>query len=136
MRPNILEIGGGYLPTKADASAGNGSGCMASDSGTLALWGYQLFGGTLLSEESLLAMTDIGTGGGDDNWGLGVRDQTHLADGFEVRAVGGAGWDDGGYSTELTVLPSEGIVISVMTNKAGDPKILVIPVAQALARAL
>ena len=136
VRPNILEIGGGYLPTKADASAGNGSGCMASDSGTLALWGYQLFGGTLLSEQSLLAMTDVGTGAVDDNWGLGVRDQTHLADGFEVWAVGGAGWDDGGYSTELTVLPSEGIVISVMSNKAGDPKILVIPVAQALASAL
>ena len=136
VRPNILEIGGGYLPTKADASAGNGSGCMASDSRTLAFWGYQLFGGTLLSEESLLAMTEIGTDGGDDNWGLGVRDQSNLADGFEVRAVGGAGWDDGGYSTELTVLPSEGIAISVMTNKAGDPKILVIPVAQALAEAL
>lgn len=136
VRPNILEIGGGYLPTTADASAGNGSGCMASDSGTLALWGYQLFGGTLLSEESLLAMTDIGTDGGDDNWGLGVRDQTNLADGFEVHAVGMAGWDDGGYSTELTILPSEGIAISVMTNKAGDPKILVIPIAQALALAL
>jgi D-alanyl-D-alanine carboxypeptidase len=136
VRPNILEIGGGYLPTRSDASAGNGSGCMASDSGTLALWGYQLFGGSLLSEQSLLAMTDVGTGAADDNWGLGVRDQTHLADGFQVWAVGGAGWDDGGYSTELTVLPSEGIVISVMTNKAGDPKILVIPVAQALAKAL
>ncbi len=44
-RPNILEVGGGYLPTKAEASYANGSGCMASDSGALALWGYLLFGG-------------------------------------------------------------------------------------------
>jgi hypothetical protein len=35
---------------------------MASDSGALALWGYLLFGGQLVSEQSLLAMTDFGNG--------------------------------------------------------------------------
>ncbi len=37
VRPNIMKVGGGYLPTKADTSVTNGYGCMASDSGQLAL---------------------------------------------------------------------------------------------------
>jgi hypothetical protein len=36
----------------------------------------------------------------------------------------------------LAVLPSKGIVISVMTNEAGDPNVLVFPVAYALASSL
>ena len=67
---------------------------------------------------------------------LGVIDQTKLANGFGVKAIGNAGLNDGGYSTELTVIPGEGIVISVMTNKRGDPKVLVIPIAQKLASIL
>ncbi len=136
VRPNIVEVGGGYLPTKAAASEGNGSGCMASDSGALALWGYLLFGGTLLSEASLKAMTNFGTGANSDRYGLGVFDQTDLGGGFGVQTIGNGGWDDGGYSTVLAVQPSKGLVISVMTNTAGDPKTLVIPVAQALASSL
>ena len=130
LRPNILEAGGGYLPTKAEASEANGSGCMASDSGALALWGYLLFGGRLVTEQSLLAMTDFGNG----VYGLGVFNQTknHAWRGAG-QAIGNGGWDGGGYSSVLAVLPSKGIVISVMTNTAGDPKALVFPVAEALA---
>jgi D-alanyl-D-alanine carboxypeptidase len=139
VRSNILEVGGGYLPTRSDASDGNGSGCMASDSQSLALWGYLLFGRDLLTEQSLLAMSNFGQDiaqGGVGPYGLGVIDQTNLANGFGVKAIGNAGWDDGGYATELTIIPSEGIVISVMTNKDGDPKALVIPIAQKLASIL
>ena len=136
VRPNIVELGGGYLATKAEASEPSGSGGMASDSSALAVWGYLVFGGQLLSEQSLLAMTDFGRGATFDRYGLGVFEQTDIGNGFEVQAVGNAGWDDGGYSTTLVVLPSEGIVISVMTNTAGDPKTLVIPIAQTLASAL
>lgn len=109
---------------------------MASDSASLALWGYLLFGGELLSEESLLAMTDFGTGEEYDRYGLGTFDQTNIGEGFGVQAIGNGGWDPGGYSTVLTVLPSEGIVITVMTNTAGDPKALVFPVAHELASSL
>jgi D-alanyl-D-alanine carboxypeptidase len=133
VRPNIIKVGGGYLPTKAEASEANGSGCMASDSGALALWGYLLFGGKLLSEPSLLAMTDFGSG----SYGLGVFNQTK--DGAwqgAGQAIGNGGWDDGGYSSALAVLPSSGLVISVMTNTAGDPKALVFPVAEKLAASL
>ncbi len=59
VRPNILALGGGYLPSRSESSGG-GSGGMASDSGALALWGYQLFGGRIVSEASLRAMTDFG----------------------------------------------------------------------------
>jgi CubicO group peptidase (beta-lactamase class C family) len=109
---------------------------MAADSSSLALWGYLLFGGSLVSRESLLAMTDFRTDTGDDGYGLGVFDQTELAQGFHVQAVGNGGWDEGGYSSVLTVLPSEGVAISVMTNTAGDPRQLVMPVAQELASAI
>jgi len=130
VRPNIVRVGGGYLPTKAEASEANGSGCMASDSGALALWGYLLFGGQLVSEQSLMAMTDFGSG----VYGLGVFNQTkNNAWRGAGQAIGNGGWDLGGYSSVLAVLPSEGIVISVMTNTAGDPKALVFPVAENLA---
>jgi D-alanyl-D-alanine carboxypeptidase len=131
--PNDIQVGGGYLPNKSDASEGNGSGCMASDSAALALWGYLLFGGKLLSEPSLLAMTDFGSG----SYGLGVFNQTK--DGAwqgAGQAIGNGGWDNGGYSSALAVLPSRGLVISVMTNTAGDPKALVFPVAEKLAASL
>jgi D-alanyl-D-alanine carboxypeptidase len=136
VRPNIIKAGEGYLPTLAEASAPSGSGGMASDSGALALWGYLLFGRHLLSQRSLLAMTDFGSGAHYDRYGLGVFDQTHLANGFSVLAIGNGGWDSGGYSSALTVLPSKGIVISVLTNTAGDPVALVFPVVQRLASAL
>jgi D-alanyl-D-alanine carboxypeptidase len=136
VRPNILALGGGYLPSLTEASNANGSGCMASDSPALALWGYLLFGGSLVSQPSLLAMTDFGTGTTYDRYGLGVFDQTHLGDGFGVQSIGNGGWDNGGYSSILAVLPSKGIVISVMTNQSGDPVSLVVPVAQKLASVL
>jgi D-alanyl-D-alanine carboxypeptidase len=128
--------GGGYLPNRSQASNGSGSGGMASDSRALALFGYLLFGGRLLTEDSLLDMTDFGSGADDDRYGLGVFDQTPLAPGLGTTAVGNGGWDDGGYSSVLSALPSEGTVISVLTNTAGSPVDLVFPVAEALAAAV
>jgi D-alanyl-D-alanine carboxypeptidase len=136
VRSEIVEAGGGYLPSKASASAAGGSGAMASDAEALARWGYLLFGGALLSEESLLAMTDFGSGNDYDGYGLGVFDQTHIGAGYGATAIGNGGWDVGGYSSVLTVLPGEGTVIVVLSNEAGDPRVLVFPVAQGLAAAL
>jgi CubicO group peptidase (beta-lactamase class C family) len=136
-RTDILQLGGGALPSASEASSGNGSGCMASDSGTLALCGYQTFGGAILSETSLRAMTDFGAANPDDGpYGLGIFDQTDLARGFGVSTVGNGGWDDGGYSSMLSVIPSEGIAIAVLTNEAGDPRELVMPLAQQMAALL
>ena len=85
---------------------------MASNSRSLALFGYLLFGGRLLTENSLLDMTDFASGADDDRFGLGVLDQTPLAPGLRTTAVGNGGWDDGGYSSVLSALPSEGTVSS------------------------
>jgi D-alanyl-D-alanine carboxypeptidase len=128
--------GGGYLPAMAAVSSANGSGCMASDSGALALWGYLLFGGQLLSTESLQAMTDFHPANSTDLYGMGVFDQTGLAQHFTVQTIGNGGWDDFGYSSELAVIPSKGIAIAVLTNTAGNPISLVMPIAQQLASAL
>jgi D-alanyl-D-alanine carboxypeptidase len=135
VRPNILALGGGYLPSRSESSGG-GSGGMASDCGALALWGYQLFGGQIVSEASLRAMTDFGTGATYDGYGLGVFDLTNLDQGFGVQSVGNGGWDSGGYSSILAVQPSKGVAISVLTNTAGNPVQLVVPVAQQLAASL
>jgi D-alanyl-D-alanine carboxypeptidase len=138
LRPDILARGGGYLPSKAEASEGNGSGCMASDSGALALWGYQLFGGAIVSQHAIQAMTDFGADlpNGEGRYGMGVFDQTNLANGYGVPTVGNGGWDDGGYSSVMSVIPSQGIAIAVLTNEAGDPKQLVLPLAQQMAAVL
>ena len=138
-RVDILALGGGYLPSEAESSEANGSGCMAGDSGSLALWGYQVFGGAILSAQSLGAMTGFGpdlSGGVDGPYGMGIFDQTNLASGYGVATVGNGGWDDGGYSSVLSVIPSGGIAIAVLTNEAGDPRALVMPLAQKIAALL
>ena len=137
-------LGGSAKPTArpcaaATASRARALGCrlcrhppMAGDSGAVALWGYLFFGGNMLSEQSVAAMTRFG----DERYGRGVFNQTTLATGFDVLATGNAGWDPYGYSTELTILPTKGVSISVMTNLAGDPVSLVIPVGQQIAALL
>jgi hypothetical protein len=54
-------------------------------------------------------------------------------EGFSVQAIGNGGWDDGGYSSILVVLPSVEVVITIMTNTAGSPVQLVLPISQELA---
>src|SRR5260370_34790527 len=103
---------------------------MASDSGALALWGYLLFGGQLLSEKSLLAMTDFGNG----FYGLGVYNQTK--DGAwrgAGQAIGNGGWHAGGYPRALALLPAGGPRIPAPTQPAGAPTALGVPVPRPLA---
>jgi D-alanyl-D-alanine carboxypeptidase len=135
LRPDILARGGGFLPSKAEASEANGSGCMASDAGSLALWGYQLFGGAIVSPQAIQAMTNF-VGGDLGPYGMGVFDQTRLANGYFAPTVGNGGDDDGGYSSVLSVLPGQGIAIAVLTNEAGNPRALVMPLAQQMAAVL
>lgn len=132
LRPHILATGGGILPTAASASVGGGAGCVVASSRALAVWGYQLFGGHLLSPASLHAMTSFTL----DHYGLGVFDENPFAPDFATPAVGNGGWDPGGYSSVLSVLPSRGVVITVLTNQGGDPVQLVFPIAVALNRSL
>jgi D-alanyl-D-alanine carboxypeptidase len=132
VRPDIIEVGGGYLPTKASASAGSAAGCMTSDSSALARWAYRLFGGGVLSQQSLNLMADFG----DDGYGRGVFDLSDFGTDFGVPVIGNGGWDPGGYSATLVVLPTEGTVITVLTNTGGDPANLVLPIAERLSAVL
>lgn len=130
--PSTVEEGSGHLSTKASASAGRGSvGSMASDSPSLALWAYDLFGRDMLRRESVAAMTDFGQAG----YGMGVFDLTTVGRGWGRSAIGNGGLEPRGYTTLAVVLPAEGVVITVMTNKLGDGWYLA-PVAQDLADAV
>ena len=81
----------------------------------------------LLSEQSLQTMTNFGQGPSNGEFGFAVSDQTDFGTGFGVKTIGFGGFDVGGYSTTLNVIPSKEIVISVMTNMAGAPPLLVGP---------
>lgn len=128
-RAGILEAGGGYLPSLAAVSSAGAAGGMASDASALAHWAYAMFGGELISERSLLAMTDFNS----DDYGLGVYDLTDYFPDLGDDVIGNGGWEAFGYSSMLAVVPSKGAVIAVLVNNAGDPRELVLPVVRKLA---
>jgi D-alanyl-D-alanine carboxypeptidase len=132
VRSDILDVGGGYLATRADASALGASGGMVSDAGALARFAYLLWGGQLLSDGSLGAMTDFGSGAGYHEYGLGTIDMTTRGKGFPVPAIGHGGQDSAGYASTMITLPSEGIVVTVLINQDVDPRLVAIPIAQSL----
>ena len=133
IRSDVLKIGGGYLPTAAEASVANGAGGMASDAPALALFGYELFGRHLVSERSLKAMTTWKTGD-HDPFGLGVFNDTRTQTGtFNTYAVGYGGEVPGGYSSGLVVFPKKGIAISALTNTTGGPGDKLDPLVQKIA---
>ena len=122
VREDILERGGGYIATKADASALGSAGGMASDAATLARFAYVLWGGQLVSDDSLDAMTDLGTGEAYPGYGLGVLDLTDRSWTSPVPDIGKGGQDSAGYASVMIALPSEGTVIVVLINQDVDPQ--------------
>ncbi len=113
LRSGVLDQPGleGLTYTVEDALASDGWGVETTPS-SLARWGYELYGGFVLSDASLREMTDF-----QGKWyGLGVMDFS--AD-YGTLAVG----HDGASSTttccaaiRLVALPEEGLVISVQAN--------------------
>lgn len=110
----LLQIGGGYLPARCLASSAGPAGGMASDALTLARWGYLLYGGWVLGEDALAAMTDFTNG----PYGLGAHDQQSIF-GSDVSAVGHSGTVPG-YTAQLLAFPNEGLVVAVLMNTNGD----------------
>jgi D-alanyl-D-alanine carboxypeptidase len=113
-----IEVGGGFLPSRAIASAVWTAGSMASDAPTLATWGYLLYGGHVLSDESLAAMVTMPDGA---DYGLGcvaMREQ-----GLDGVGHGGV---LPGFSSVLYADEETGAVIAVLVNTDGyDPAALV-----------
>jgi CubicO group peptidase (beta-lactamase class C family) len=86
------------------------AGSIYSTTSDLLRWERGLFGGKLLDEASLKAMTTAGKG----NYGLGV--QVTMNDGVEVvKHDGGIE----GFNTQLTCAPKQGLVVVVLSNVNG-----------------
>ena len=106
----------GFVYTVEDALAADGYGVEATP-GSLARWGYELYGGFVLSDASLREMTQF-----HGEWyGLGVMD---LSGEYGTLALGHEG--ESSVTTccsliRLVALPEEGVVISVQaTTEATD----------------
>jgi CubicO group peptidase (beta-lactamase class C family) len=115
LRSDVLDRPGleGVVYTVEDALAADGYGVRATP-GALARWGYELYGGFVLSAASLREMTDFQ----GDWYGLGVMD---LSGGYGTLAVGHEG--ESSVTTccsviRLVALPEEGVVITVQANTA------------------
>ena len=108
----------GLVYTVEDALAADGYG-VESTPGSLARWGYELYGGSVLSDASLREMTDFYQDPCCDmRYGLGAWD---LSLSHGTLAVGHEG--ENSVATccsliRLVALPEEGVVISVQANTA------------------
>jgi CubicO group peptidase (beta-lactamase class C family) len=101
----------GLVYTVEDALSADGYGVRATP-GALSRWGYELYGGFVLSDDSLRAMTDF-----QGEWyGLGVMD---FSGEYVTQAVGHEGSSSAPQCCSLIRLvafPEEGVVISVQAN--------------------
>jgi CubicO group peptidase (beta-lactamase class C family) len=108
----------GLVYTVDGALAGDGWGVVATPA-ALARWGYELFGGFVLSESSLREMTEVQGETFGLGYGLGVVD---FSDSYGTLAVGHPG--ESSVTTccsdiRLVAFPDEGLVISVQANTDG-----------------
>jgi D-alanyl-D-alanine carboxypeptidase len=126
LRSDVLDHPGleGIAYTVEDALAGDGWG-VESTPASLARWGYELYGGGVLSDASLGEMIDFQ----GEGYGLGTMD---FSSSFGALAVGHDGENSVTTccsSIKLVALPEEGVVVSVQANTAGastsDPYIQV-----------
>jgi D-alanyl-D-alanine carboxypeptidase len=120
LRSDVLGRPGleGLVYTVADALAADGYG-VETTAASLARWGYELYGGFVISKASLGEMTDFYQDPCCDmRYGLGVFD---FSDSFGTLAVGHEGESSAATccsSILLVALPEEGVVISVQANTA------------------
>jgi D-alanyl-D-alanine carboxypeptidase len=107
----------GIRYTVDDALASDGWGVVTT-TGALARWGYELYGGFVLSPASLEAMLDF-----QGSWyGLGAMD---LFASYGTLAVGHEGESSVGTCCSiirLVALPAQGLVIAVQANTPPDPR--------------
>jgi hypothetical protein len=106
----------GIIYPVTDALAADGWK-IASDALTLARWGYELYGGFVVSEDSLRAMTDF-----EGGWyGLGTIDfqaETPAAGVVYDRPAIGHGGLEPPSATALVVFPESGLVVGAQAPNA------------------
>jgi len=110
----------GLVYTVEDALAADGYG-VESTPGSLARWGYELFGGFVLADSLLGEMTDFYQDPCCDmRYGLGVWDYTQYYGGTPAVGLEGASSVATCCSViRLVAFPEEGMVVSVQANTAG-----------------
>jgi D-alanyl-D-alanine carboxypeptidase len=123
LRSGVLDrpgIDGLVYPVK-DALAADG-GWVESDPASLARWGYELYGGFVLSDASLREMTDFH----GDWYGLGTIDFSGetpaILDGFGIPAIGHGGVEPS-YAVMLVVFPETDVVVVVQANAGTLPQV-------------
>jgi D-alanyl-D-alanine carboxypeptidase len=113
LRSGVLDHSGleGFAYTVRDALAADGWG-VETTSSSLARWGYELYGGFVLSDASLREMTDF-----QGRWyGLGVMDFSADYGTFAVGHDGTSSATTCCSAIRLVALPEEGMVIAVQAN--------------------
>ena len=87
-----------------------------TDAATLARWGYELYGGGVVSDASLHEMTNFR----GEFYGLGTIDFTHpdAEFGYEAASIGHGGQDDH-HTVRLVVFPETGVVVAVQAVALG-----------------
>lgn len=105
-----LELGGGYLPSIASATAGGPAAAIASDSPSLARWWRAFCAGEIVSQMSLTEMATL-----VDEYGLGLFE---VADPYAA-GLGHVGADYG-FASWAGCLPEQGAVVVVLTNHEVD----------------
>jgi D-alanyl-D-alanine carboxypeptidase len=113
LRSDVLAHPGldGITYTVSDAMASDGWG-VETTSASLARWGYDLYGGLVVSDASLQAMTDF-----NGEWyGLGVMDYALASGVFDEGAIGHQGLSSITTccsAVALVAVPDDGVVIAV-----------------------
>ena len=115
----------GYLPFRALATYAGAAGGIASDAPTTARWGYELYGGHVLSETMLTEMLDVSDG---DNYGLGLMDFGDTP--FNIDAVGHEG-EIVGYRSILVAFEKDQLSVALLTPSTTRT----LPLVQYLVRA-
>ena len=116
LRSGVLDRPGldGLVYRVKDALAADGGG-IESDAATLARWGYELYGGFVLSDASLHQMTDFQ----GDWYGLGAIDFSQgtpaIIDGFGIPAIGHGGLEPSN-AVMLVAFPETDVVVAVQAH--------------------
>ena len=81
------------------------------DPATLARWGYELYGGFVVSDASLRAMTDFR----GEWYGLGTIDFS-APDEYAVPGAVGHGGMEESHAVRLVAFPDTGVIVAVQAN--------------------
>lgn len=117
---DVLDEGGGFLPSLAAASSDGPAAAMASDSPSLARWWRAFCAGEIVSQASLTEMTTM-----HDGYGLGLYEPDPPG------TVGHSG-EHIGYMALAGCLPARGAVVVVLSNAMIDTSAVAGPLLDAL----